>query len=191
MSRLTFTQSSYGNLNRSVGRHQCRKQSVKVAEPQRLGRFPVAEIGSRIFKFYQSYFQLANRHRRLHNSVPRPKNHTSAYCKACLTRSSSDVIAHIELCTANSRRTKITVCTASKKSRSERNQRYIRPFFLEANIVSSCPTPEPHPPAGERDAPICHCAALPVLLVSANYWLLRAKMRNPIRLLAATSGVFE
>ena len=141
VSGLTFTQSSYGNLNRSVGRHQLRKQSVKVAEPQRLGRFPLAEIGSRIFKFYQSYFQLANRHRRLHNSIPRPKNHTSPYCKACLTRSSSDVIAHIELCTANSRRTKTTVCTASKKSRSERNQRYIRPFFLEANIVSSCPTP--------------------------------------------------
>src|SRR5277367_1502804 len=123
VSRLTFTQSSYGNLNRSVGRHQLRKQSVNVAEPQRLGHFPVAEIGSRIFKFYQSYFQLANRHRPLHNSIPRPKNHTSAYCKMRLTRSSSDVIAHIELCTANSRRTKTTVCTASKKSRSERNHR--------------------------------------------------------------------
>ena len=191
VSRLTFTQSIYGDLNRAVGRHQFRKQSVKAPELQRLGHFPVTEIGSRIFKFYQRYFQLANRHRRLHNSIPLEKITLVPTVKACLTRFLSDVIAHIELCTAKSRRTKTTVCTASKKSRSERNQRYIRPFFLEANIVSSCPTPEPRPPAGESDAPICHCAALTVLLVSANYWLLRAKKRNPIRLLAATSGVWE
>jgi hypothetical protein len=140
-----------------------RKQSVKAPELQRLGRFPVTEIGSRIFKFYQRYFQLANRYRRLHNPIPPPKNHPGAYCKACLTRFLSDVIAHIELCTANSCRTKTTVCT----------------------------TPEPRPPAGESDAPICHCAALTVLLVFANYWLLRAKKRNPMRLLAATSGVWE
>jgi hypothetical protein len=163
VSRLTFTQSIYGDLNRAVGRHQFRKQSVKAPELQRLGHFPVTEIGSRIFKFYQRYFQLANRYRRLHNSIPPPKNHTSAYCKACLTRFLSDVIAHIELCTAKSRRTKTTVCA----------------------------TPEPRPPAGESDAPICHCAALTVLLVFANYWLLRAKKRNPMRLLAATSGVWE